>query len=131
MQIKSNENLNVGDMKEDMLERKPLPIGRTQFEEWSDRIIAGAMVEATKESLKWTLASMLTHIGPTESFREDAYYILALRTYAVKETAVAMMAEIKAAHDARVAAEKKELAEDTAPTKLGIVDGGVLENKTV
>lgn len=125
MRVVNNEHLSVGDMKEDRLERKQLPIGRTQFMEWSDRIIEGAAVEADKESLRWSLAGMLMQISPTEAFREDAYFMLALRTAAVKQTAHLMAEEIKSAHEA-----KKKQAEATAPT-LGVVDGAVLAKKDV
>jgi hypothetical protein len=120
MKIQNKEELSVGDMKEDRLERRPLPIGRSQFIEWTDRIIQGAAVEADKESLRWSLAGMLMQISPTEAFREDAYFMLALRTAAVKQTAHLMAEEIKSAYEA-----KKKLAEATAPTP-GVVDGAVL-----
>jgi hypothetical protein len=119
------EELDVGDIKAEMLERRALPIGRTQFEEWSDRIIQGAMVDASTRSQKWMLAETLLHLNPTEAFKEDAHFILKLRKAAVNETANAMMVEIKTEHE-----KEKKLAEDTAP-KSGAVDGGVLENKGV
>lgn len=119
MKIKNTEDLNVGDLTQEMLEKRPLPIGRTQFNEWSERIISGSMVDATEDSLKFSLAAMLMHLGPTEAFREDGYFILSLRKAAVNQTAHAMMQELKEAQ------EKRKHAEDTAP-KLGVVDGPVL-----
>lgn len=125
MKIKNTEDLTVGDMTEAMLERRPLPIGRTQFEEWSDRIIAGAMVEAGKESLKFSLGAMIMHLGPTEAFKEDAFFILQLRKAAVNQTAHTMMEELKKAQE-----EKQKQAEATAPT-LKVVDGTVLAEPKV
>lgn len=125
MKIKNTEDLTVGDMTADMLERKALPIGKTQFMEWSDRIIKGAMVEATTDSLRFSLANMLMHLGPTEAFREDAFFILQLRKAAVNQTAHYVAQELKEAHEA-----KQKQAEATA-TKLEVVDGGVLADKTV
>lgn len=124
MKIVNKEDLSVGDITQAMLAKQALPIGRTQFMEWSDRIIASALVEADTESLRFSLAAMLMHLGPTEAFREDAFFILQLRKAAVNQTAHTIMTELKEAQD------KKKLAEATAPT-LGVVDGGVLENKTV
>lgn len=110
----------VGDLVESMYEKRPLPIGRTQFNEWADRIIAGSMVEGSPESLRFVLAERLQHIAPTDAFKEDAYFILQLRTIAVKETAFNIFQEIKK--------ERQKLAEDTAPKNPGVVDdGGVLE----
>jgi hypothetical protein len=123
MKIVNKEDLAVGDFKEMMLEKQPLPIGKTQFIEWSDRIIEGAHVDASRESLQFSLAAMLMHLGPTEAYREDAFFILQLRKAAVNQTAHAIMTEIKESQ------EKNKLAEDTANKLLGIVSGGVLENK--
>lgn len=123
MKIVNREDLAVGDIQDQMLEKRPLPIGKKQFEEWSDRIISGALINATPESLKFALASMLLHLGPTESFREDAYFILSLRKGAVNETAHAMMVEIKEIQEA-----KKKQAAATAP-KLEVVNGSVLEDQ--
>lgn len=125
MKIKNTEDLTVGDMTADMLERKALPIGKTQFMEWSDRIIKGAMVEATTDSLRFSLANMLMHLGPTEAFREDAFFILQLRKAAVNQTAHYVAQELKESYEA-----KQKQAEATA-TKLEVVDGGVLADKTV
>jgi hypothetical protein len=119
------ENLSVGDITEQMLEKRPLPIGMTQFNSWSDRIISGAMVEASKRSLRWTLAEMVLHLNPTEAFREDAHFILKLRKAAVNETCAQVMRDIKEEQEA-----EKKLAEATATT-LAVVDGAVLENKEV
>ena len=120
MKIVNKEDLSVGDMHGTLLERRPLPIGRKQFMEWSDRIISGAMVEADEESLRFSLSAMIMQLGPTEAFREDAYFILSLRKAAVNQTAHAMMMEIK---------EKQKPAEATAPNLQVINSGSVLENK--
>lgn len=108
---------DIKALTEKMKERQPLPIGRTQFEEWSDRIISGAMVEATTDSLKFSLASMLMHLGPTEAIKEDGYFILSLRKAAVNQTAYSVMEELK-----------KKQAEATAPN-LEVVSGGTILEK--
>lgn len=123
MKLLNNENLSVGDITEIMLERRALPIGKTQFEEWSNRIIAGALVEASTRSQKWALAEMMMHLSPTEAFKEDAHFILRLRKAAVNETAHAMMLEIKNQQE-----EEKKLAEATADHSEAM-DGAVLEKK--
>lgn len=125
MKVINTEELSVGDITKEMLEKRPLPIGMTQFNEWSDRIIAGAMVQASKRSQKWTLAEMVMHLNPTEAFKEDAHFILKLRKAAVNETCAAVMREIKEEHEA-----EKKLAEVSATT-LRAVDGTILENKEV
>lgn len=120
MKIVNKEDLAVGDIQAAMLEKRPLPIGRTQFMEWSDRIIQGAMVDATSESLRFSLANMLMHLGPTEAFREDAFFILQLRKAAVNQTAHSMCVELKKE-------QLKKQAEATAPILAGVDNGAVLE----
>lgn len=79
-----------------MQERRPLPLGVKEFEEWSDRIISGACIPgATPESQKFALADMILHLGPTESHKEDAYFIHCLRKYAVNQVADEMRKRIR------------------------------------
>ena len=87
-------------------ERRPLPIGRPEFEVWANRILSGANVTADRDSQKAVLAGLLMHLGPTESFKEDAYFIHSLRKLAVNETAWSVMDEAKKALKAKADAEK-------------------------
>jgi len=105
----------VEEIQRQLHERRPLPTGRQEFEEWSDRIIAGAMLTATPRSQKFALADMLLHLGPTESYKEDAFFIHALRKSAVNQVADAMRKEIRDA--AKAEYEKEEQA-----NKLKVVD---------
>ena len=123
MKLVNKEDLSVGDMEKDRLERKPLPIGRTQAMEWSDRIIDGAAVQADRETQRFALMGMLMQIAPTEAFREDAYFMLQLRTAAIKQTAHMIAQELQEAH-------KKKQAEATAST-LKVADGAVLADQKV
>lgn len=108
-------------IKEQMLERRRLPLGRKEFEEWSDRIIAGAMIpggeddpEAFINAQKFSLANMILHLGPTESHKEDAFFIHSLLKVASNQVAHAMSLECKALVQAREAAKKpkEEVVED-------------------
>jgi hypothetical protein len=92
-----------------MNEHRPLPLGRAEFEEWSDRIIAGAMIPgATVASQKWTLANMLLHLGPSESHKDDAHFIHGLRKFAVNQVADALRTEIRDSEKARLAKEAED-----------------------
>lgn len=84
-----------------MLEPRPLPMGVKEFHDWSDRIIAGAMIHADAPSLKFALAEMIMHLKPTDSHCPDAHFIHSLRKGAANQVAYAMMQEIR---DARKAA---------------------------
>ena len=101
-------------------ERRPLPMGVKEFEEWSDRIIAGAMIPlvegASTESLKFALADSILHLGPTESHKEDAYFIHMLRKAAANQVADFMRKEIRDAAKARLAKQEEE-------NKLKLING--------
>lgn len=93
-----------------MNEKRPLPIGSLDFEQWSDRIISGTMLTATTESQKFALADMLTHMKPTEDHECDAYFIKSLRKFAVNETAFSKMKDLKEAQQIRLALAQKQRA---------------------
>ena len=73
-----------------MLEPRPLPMGRKEFEEWSDRIISGALIS-----------------GGDEDHKPDAYFIHSLRKAAVNQVAWSFIDEVQKAKAAKLAAEKK------------------------
>ena len=92
-------------------EVRPLPIGRDQFMEWSDRIISGALVDADHDSQRFALASMILQLGPNDAFKADKHFVSQMRKVAANQTAHTMAQEFKAAAQARFEAEKKTLAE--------------------
>lgn len=106
-----------------MLEIRPLPMGRAEFEEWSERIISGALIPVGKEdgellydSQKFALANMLMHLGPTESHKADAFFIHSLRKFAVNQVADTVRKELHAKAKARTEAEEvAKKASDEAP----------------
>ena len=111
------KSMPIGVVLEQMAEPRPLPIGLTQFEAWSDRIISGALVEVEADSQKFTLADQLLHLGPTESHKPDAFFIHVLRKLAVNQTAVDIKALIKKKYDDKRLAEQaeKETAHEDEP----------------
>jgi hypothetical protein len=89
-----------------MNEPRPLPLGREEFEEWSNRIIAGTMLPTAHlksdedrnnfiEMQKCTLAGFIMHLGPTESHKPDAYFIHGLRKGAANEVAHTIGRELR------------------------------------
>jgi hypothetical protein len=109
-----------------MLEPRPLPMGRKEFDEWSDRIIAGALLPGGKEdplvfiaSQQFALANMIMHLGPTESHKPDAFFIHSLRKFAINQVADAVRKELHDAAKARTEAEeasRKQQNEDAQAT---------------
>jgi hypothetical protein len=81
--------------KRALLEKHPLPTGRKEFEEWSDRIIAGAGLIAKADSQKYVLANILcNNCGPTVAFESDHYFISMLRKHAVNQVADTIRKEL-------------------------------------
>lgn len=120
-------------IKDQLLERRPLPTGMTEWDEWADRIIAGAMLTASPESQKFALANMILHLGPTESHKEDAFFIHTLLKTAANQIADAKRCEIRDAAKARLDAEAKLASEQAKPQSdvtpnVGGTDG-ILEVK--
>lgn len=128
MKIKETLLEAIGDIQADLLEKRPLPIGMSQFTEWADRIIKKAGIEASERSQKFALCSMILSLGPTEAFHQDGYFVLALRKGAINETVAAVMRQIK--EDQQKEMEEKETVADTDPLKIRAVDG-VLANQKV
>lgn len=85
-----------------MNEPRPLPMGRTEFKDWSDRIMSGALVpadlnqsrEVYEDSVRYALANLLLHLGPTESHKPDAFFIHSLRKFAVNQVADTIRKEL-------------------------------------
>jgi hypothetical protein len=127
-------------IKDQLNEKRELPLGREAFETWSDRIISGACIHgATPESIKFALADQLLHLGPTVDFESDLYFIKCLRKFAINQVADSMRHEIRDAAKARLAAQQSKLeiienkpAEVTAPSEKGVTNGQeILSNQGI
>jgi len=92
-----------------------LPMGRTAFHAWSDRIIESAQVPTSNlKSLKRILAQMITQLGAQEDKKPDAYFIQAMRAAAAKEVAFHIVDEFNQEKLALIEGEKKKFAESQA-----------------
>ena len=110
-------------IKDQLNEKRALPLGVVEFHVWSDRIISGACIPgATPESIKFALADQLLHLGPTVDFESDLYFIKCLRKFAINQVADSMRREIRDTAKARMEAEQTKLAEVTA-LKTGVDNG--------
>lgn len=96
-------------------EPRALPMGRGEFENWSERIISGALISADRDSQKYTLANLLLHLGPTESHKPDAFFVHSLRKFAVNQVADEIRRELYAAKQSRELAEKTGRVDQPEP----------------
>lgn len=101
-------------ISQQLREPRPLPVGAGEFDTWADRIVSGACLPADPDSQKFAIASMVLHLGPTESHKEDAYFIHSLRKSAANQVAHAKMEEIRTAAKARLEEAKKAEATEEA-----------------
>ncbi len=111
---KNSGNTPKGVIVDQMNERRALPTGMQEFHEWADRIISGALLSADVESQKYSLANMLLHLGPTESYKEDAFFIHSLRKFAVNQIADAVRKDIHEQVKSRLAVEEAAKATEEA-----------------
>lgn len=127
---KNHANAPVAMIQEQLTEKRPLPVGLSEFHEWSDRIISGAGLPAAIESQKYTLANDLLTAPPTMAYEADVYFIHRLRKFAVNQVADAYRKELYAKKQARFEQEMKAKQNQAEVTPLESADGGkVLEIK--
>jgi VIT1/CCC1 family predicted Fe2+/Mn2+ transporter len=73
----------------------PLPVGITEFNEWSDSIIDLSGEYADRDSMKYALASMVIHLGPQRSVVSKNYFVRSLRKAAANQVASQVFQDIK------------------------------------
>lgn len=106
----NTDETSIQTILDQMLEKRPLPTGMDEFEEWSDRIISGTLLQADADSQKFALAEMLLHLNPTNDHECDGYFIKALRKSAVNQIADAKRRELRDKAKARLKAEEEAKA---------------------
>lgn len=102
-----------------MLEPRALPMGVSEFHEWGDRIIGGALLPGGEEapeifadSQKYALANMIMHLGPTESHKPDAFFIHSLRKVAINQVADSVRKQLHDKAKLRTAEAEKPVDEN-------------------
>jgi len=88
-----------------------LPVGKTEFEQWSDSIIELYSPPGDKRSIKFGLCALLMRLNQTEAFKSKAFFALCLYKGAAAQVAAYVMEEIKAEQRAEYEAAEKSRAE--------------------
>lgn len=97
-------------LKRRLSEKRPLPVGVSEFNAWSDRIIKAAALPSTIESQKYVLANVIcNNCGPATAFESDAFFIGYLRKVAANQVADEMRKQI---YEAR---KQNQVAASAAP----------------
>lgn len=98
-----------------------LPVGMSEFQNWSSRIISLSGQFADDDSMRFALASQVMHLGAQKSSVPDQYFIRSMRKAAANQVASQIFQDIKnkqvEAQKAAEEAAKQKLAEVTAPTE--------------
>lgn len=100
-----------------------LPVGMSDFEKWSDRIILQSGQFANADSMRFALASQIIHLSPQKSKVPDQYFIRSMRKAAANQIASQVFQDIKArqeeaqrkAKEAADTANQSEATEQVAP----------------
>jgi len=74
---------------------RPLPLGKSDFYTWSDRIIDLSGEFADRDSMRFALASNLLHLGPQVAYKPDQYFIKSMKKAAANQVASYVFQEIK------------------------------------
>jgi len=99
----------------------PLPVGMTQFEEWSESIIELSGNYADTDSLKFAMASMILHLGAQRSRVPKNHFVQSLRKVAANQVASQVFQDIKVKQQEAAA---KQQAEATALTSEALTLNG-------
>lgn len=96
-----------------------LPTGMSQFDAWHEKLVATYdLPTQDRDSVRYALATMILHLGPTAAFKPQYYFVLAIRSACAKQVAGAAFQEIKLRQQAEEKARQEaahKLAAVTAP----------------
>jgi hypothetical protein len=82
-----------------------LPNGASAFDAWVDSIVnTYSLPTSDIDSIKFTLATIIMHLGPTVAYRSKFYFVLVLKASAAKQVAHNAFGEIKQKQQAAQAA---------------------------
>lgn len=94
-----------------------LPVGMTEFNKFTNDVIELSGKYADEDSMRFAIASMITHLKHTEAYIPKNYFVKCLRSAAAKQVAGQVFQDIKQKQlEAQEAAKKA--AEVTAQNKV-------------
>lgn len=95
----------------------PVPVGVADFETWSQSIIDTYPIPADADSVKFALATMILHSGPTDAYKPKFKFFLMLRAGMAKQVAGAVFQDIKTKQQerAKLAAATASVVDNVQP----------------
>ena len=101
------KKIQIKKQVEYLKELRPLPMGRKEFEAWSDEILRLAEVPGlTTESGKFALSEMILHVKQNQSMESFGHFVQCLRRGAANQVGHTIFCELKHAQAQREAANK-------------------------
>ncbi len=99
--VSNTDETPVEEIVEQLKERRPLPLGRKEFEEFCERIWAGAMIKGEpgnerllELSVKSLLADEIVHLPGHQTHETDIHFINRARKLCANQVAITIKAEI-------------------------------------
>ena len=95
-----------------------LPVGVSEFHAWAEDISKTYDLPTSNlETVKFTLATMIMHLGPQAAYKTKIFFVLSLRAGAAKQIAHACFVEIKTKQQEESEATAKALAAASSELK--------------
>ena len=92
-----------------------LPTGIDEFNSWATDIAATYQLPTENlDSIRYTLATIIMHLGQTAAYKSKWYFVLTLRSGAAKQIAGGIFYEIKTKQQAAQAAEAAAIVVSSA-----------------
>lgn len=95
----------------------PLPVGMTEFMDWSDSILELAGDYADEDSMRFVIASMVIHLGPQKSSIAKNYFVRSLRKTAANQVASQVFLDVKKRQEQKEQAAKELTTSEKESTK--------------
>lgn len=108
-----------------------LPVGMTEFQEWSDSILSLSKVP-DNDSTRFAIAVMILHLNASEDRKPKHYFVKCLNKSATNECGNAIAMALKEKQKQAAQAEDQRLAEEKniGSNQLGTSDA-VEQNKAI
>jgi hypothetical protein len=91
-----------------------VPTGMHEFDVWANDIVSTyAMPTESYNSLKFTLATIIMHLGPSDAYKSKFWFALMINAAAAKQIAGAKFQEVKQEQQRRADEERRKQLEAT------------------
>lgn len=126
--LANDENTPVEEIKEQLKEMRPLPLGMTAFEEFFQRIWSGALLksepgkeEFLKHSIRVLLADEVVYLPGSQTHQHDLYFINRARKLCANQIALASKEKARLELQKLITTERNGQTAEESEKKLTVV----------